>query len=564
MDYASNYTEKRQRILELRLRRLYNQTRIELEQDLKQFTDKKENRSKELKKQIDEGKIDEQEYQDWLARQVFKEKQWQTKINDLTEKLQYANEQALGYVRHEQVSVFSENANYQAYELENDTKSAYSFDIYDEITVQKLLDEQPNLLPKRKIDKTKDQKWNRTNISNSVAQSIIKGDSIDKLAKRIATQVSETNKKAMLRYARTAMTAAQNAGRIETLERAVDMGIDVLKEWLATLDSRTRDSHRHLDGQRQKIDKPFRSELGHIRYPGDPTANPADVYNCRCTMIYVYPEYSEYDTDWRQSEYIDGISYQRWKNGKETGEGIVSRRVQEERFDEETRNTLNDYLEKLPRQKARKYSMAIDRADKVFSNTSPSGDALKVSGYFPYPTNKIYYLPDEKDWWVPIHETTHYKDANTKVRITVNGEIVVYNSVSEWMNATYTEEMRKADIEAMWSYLGVKNQADLSDKYVCYYIWRKEAQKNGLTQDDLGNINDIVDMLIKKELPIDNWGTHPEEYLENPLNLFRESVANYTNVDVLQSEYLMKEWEKMMPNLFDITRKGFRKIWKMT
>jgi len=32
------------------------------------------------------------------------------------------------------------------------------------------------------------------------------------------------------------------------------------------------------------VDKPFRSELGDIMYPGDPAAHPANVYNCRCTL----------------------------------------------------------------------------------------------------------------------------------------------------------------------------------------------------------------------------------------------------------------------------------------
>ena len=55
------------------------------------------------------------------------------------------------------------------------------------------------------------------------------------------------------------------------------------KEWIATFDMRTRHAHALLDGQLADQDKPFKSELGDIMYPGDPDAHPSNVYNCRCT-----------------------------------------------------------------------------------------------------------------------------------------------------------------------------------------------------------------------------------------------------------------------------------------
>ena len=62
------------------------------------------------------------------------------------------------------------------------------------------------------------------------------------------------------------------------------MGIKVRKRWVATKDGRTRHAHQHLDGQTVDWDKSFISELGKIRFPGDPRAKPANVYNCRCTV----------------------------------------------------------------------------------------------------------------------------------------------------------------------------------------------------------------------------------------------------------------------------------------
>ena len=126
----------------------------------------------------------------------------------------------------------------------------------------------------------------------------------------------------MTRYARTAMTGAQNAGRIESMTQAAELGIFVRKQWMATLDGNTRDAHRQLDGQEQDIDKPFQSELGDIMFPGDPTAAPGNVYNCRCTLGHVYPKFQNAKwegprRDNETREMIDNMSYREWCSMKE-------------------------------------------------------------------------------------------------------------------------------------------------------------------------------------------------------------------------------------------------------
>ena len=49
---------------------------------------------------------------------------------------------------------------------------------------------------------------------------------------------------------------------------------------------RSRDWHRDLDGVEVDIDEPFQNDFGDIMFPGDPTADGANVYNCRCTLGY--------------------------------------------------------------------------------------------------------------------------------------------------------------------------------------------------------------------------------------------------------------------------------------
>ncbi|MBQ8944909.1 MAG: hypothetical protein IJ050_10525 [Clostridia bacterium] len=58
-------------------------------------------------------------------------------------------------------------------------------------------------------------------------------------------------------------------------------GIILDKQWLATKDERTRDSHAHLDGEIRKWNERFSNGL---RYPQDPQGEAGEVYNCRCAM----------------------------------------------------------------------------------------------------------------------------------------------------------------------------------------------------------------------------------------------------------------------------------------
>ena len=57
-------------------------------------------------------------------------------------------------------------------------------------------------------------------------------------------------------------------------------GADVVKQWDAALDGRTRDSHRRVDGEIRELDEKFSNGL---MFPGDPNGSAAEVVNCRCT-----------------------------------------------------------------------------------------------------------------------------------------------------------------------------------------------------------------------------------------------------------------------------------------
>lgn len=116
-----------------------------------------------------------------------------------------------------------------------------------------------------------------------VLQGILQGESIPKIAARMQ-KVTGSNAKAAVRTARTAVTEAENRGRQDSYKRAKKDGVMLQRKWIATYDMRTRHAHALLDGQLAEVDEPFESELGPIMFPGDHTAHPSNVYNCRCTL----------------------------------------------------------------------------------------------------------------------------------------------------------------------------------------------------------------------------------------------------------------------------------------
>jgi hypothetical protein len=84
------------------------------------------------------------------------------------------------------------------------------------------------------------------------------------------------------RIARTEGHRIQQQSADDARNVAKKKGADVVKQWDASLDSRTRDSHRRVDGEIRENDEKFSNGL---RYAGDPNGSAAEVINCRCVTL---------------------------------------------------------------------------------------------------------------------------------------------------------------------------------------------------------------------------------------------------------------------------------------
>ena len=188
-----------------------------------------------------------------------------------------------------------------------------SWTLYDHDTVERIIRDNPDLLPLPEVNIPLDRRWNKGHVNNAVLQGILQGDSIPKIAQRLEN-ILGMDHNAAVRSARTATTAAECAGRLDTYKYAESLGIKLQKQWLATLDDRTRHAHRQLDGQTVDIGKNFEIDGYELEYPGDPKTPGYLIYNCRCTTITVD---KFHDKNAPRASKLGDMSYEDWKAGKD-------------------------------------------------------------------------------------------------------------------------------------------------------------------------------------------------------------------------------------------------------
>lgn len=281
--YSDIETDRRLAELEKKIAKEYRAANKDLTRTAQEYFEKFEKRYKKEYAAYQDGKYTKAQFDAWVKAQVMRGEHWQHLRDQAAERLTHTNTIAAAYINSDMPSIWALNFNYEGYRAEQELRGI-SFDIADEWTVRRLMTEEPDLLPtlppEKAINIPKDQLWNRRKITQSVNAAIIRGQGVSELAKSFEHVVG-MNRTSAIRNARTAYTGAQNGGRQQSYEALAAMGVDVEKQWIATLDGATRPSHMRLDGEIVPYKDTFSNGL---QYPGDRAGSPAEVYNCRCTM----------------------------------------------------------------------------------------------------------------------------------------------------------------------------------------------------------------------------------------------------------------------------------------
>lgn len=131
----------------------------------------------------------------------------------------------------------------------------------------------------RFAERVNDTTW--TLLKDGLMSGIKEGEGTDKLAARVTEIMGDRIRSSAETIARTEVVGSYNEAG---LAGAIEIGAKV-KQWIATMDERTRDEHVSLHGEAISVDEDFESGTGNTG-PGPGQMGEEDDINCRCTLVY--------------------------------------------------------------------------------------------------------------------------------------------------------------------------------------------------------------------------------------------------------------------------------------
>lgn len=122
-------------------------------------------------------------------------------------------------------------------------------------------------------------------IADEIARGLSTGASFEKIARNLEL-VTGIDYNKTLRIIRTEGHRIQNRSALDAMHKAVDCGANIVKQWDATLDENTRNTHAELDGQIVGIDEEFViPSTGATAMTAGEFGDPAEDCNCRCCVL---------------------------------------------------------------------------------------------------------------------------------------------------------------------------------------------------------------------------------------------------------------------------------------
>ena len=290
-DTAHRLTDLKLEEMEKRLSAIYSRAEKTVQKKMADYAKSIDEKSAELLQAYKDAEAEGEKQKAKKAyirfyRKVVKSKEFVSLSADIADDLYKANVQASTYINSQTPSIYALNYNYINAEMAKD------IDGFKPQEITEAEAEKYSGYTQQTVDKKKDTAWNKDNLKKSVIAGSMLLLGASAIMKRSANSAVEKNRNSASMHSEGMGTDAENKARLDGMYRARDIGVKVQKQWRATLDNRTRDSHRLLDGETIDLDATFDNGL---KYPREPGGALSEICNCRCRLRYVTP-YTKYET----------------------------------------------------------------------------------------------------------------------------------------------------------------------------------------------------------------------------------------------------------------------------
>ena len=198
------------------------------------------------------------------------------------------------------------------YNIEKQLGSNISYGLMSENRIRQLIEFPVNGIPLSKRLYGEVLLANQKSIKGVLAEGLIQGYDNKKMARRLSETMDVSYGKAKT-IVRTESGRINSMARQDAVEHASELGVDTKKEWVSTLDRKTRHTHQELDGQIVGVSEDFTSPAGYRAPQPRMFGVPSEDINCRCgcTSV-VYGFRADKRRDNESKKVIDNVSYSDW------------------------------------------------------------------------------------------------------------------------------------------------------------------------------------------------------------------------------------------------------------
>lgn len=364
----------------------------------------------------------------------------------------------------------------------------------------------------------------KDSIRKEISRGISTGISWAQIARNISRNMigSYDNPKGSyayaMRIARTEGHRIQIQSTMDAQQKAQDAGADIVKQWDATLDGRTRPTHQILDGQIRELDEDFEVNGKKVSAPGM-FGTPSEDCNCRCALLQRAKwalDQEELDVLKERAEYF-GLD--KAKNFDEFKQKYLKVTKNADTMKLNNRYNLSDYTQKLKvAMNSKDYEEYIKLLEKnknesIWNIYSKYADKIKAVSYS---KNKGYYSPSENrlvfsyplqkyidagrsKYHILAHEYGHYFDAKAKYDGLNFVELETIYSKTKYQMNRFQKVASSSD-----EFLTAARE----DREYLRVILTKEIEEDLRSHHASSGVQDAIDGLLGHRI---NWG-HGDRY----------------------------------------------------